>query len=161
MAQKQLKNDDSRAEVEIPYFEGVCFDPDTYTIHGNYNDEVSAHRAKKCWLEAFNQHFNIEKDSDLHIFVEPSNCGSFLLNCRFASASAKYAFWKCTNNQAPEVQYVLETAHIPICDSRYDELLTAPDLRSIFELPMVTNPPASHRPGSKLQKILDKVLERN
>ena len=161
MAQEQLKNINSRTEVEIRYFEGVCFDPDTYTIHGNYSDEVSAHRAKKCWLDILNQQFDIEKDSDLVVFIEPSNCGSFLLNCRFSSASAKYAFWKCTNNQAPEVQYVLETAHIPICDSRYEELLQAPDLRSIFELPMVTNPPLAHRPASKLQKILDKVLERN
>ncbi len=143
---------------EIPYFEGVCFDPDTDTIHGNYVDELSAYRAKKAWLEALKFNFSLKADSDLIVAIETTEMNSFVLSCRFYSSTAKYAFWKITNNQSPEAQYIIETAHIPICDSRYDEILTAPDLRSVYELS--TNSRQSLITGSKLNEILQKIVSK-
>ncbi len=144
---------------EIPYFEGVCFDPDTDTIHGNYPDEISAYRAKKAWLEALKFNFSLKGgDQDLVVAIEVTEMNSFVLSCRFYSATAKYAFWKITNNQSPEVQYIIETAHIPICDSRYEEILTAPDLRSVYDL--TTTARQNLLTGSKLNDILQKIVSK-
>ena len=155
---KNLEND--LVLKELPYFEGVCFDPDVNAIYGNYKDEISAYRAKKAWAEALRFNFSLDKE-DIEFKISNSNQDTFVLICSFCSATAKYAFWKITNHQAPEAQYIIETAHIPICDSRYDEILTAPDLKSIYDLPLVTNPRLSQKiktPTRTLNKILKSVL---
>lgn len=143
---------------EIPYFEGVCFDPDTDTIHGNYADEISAYRAKKAWLEAFRFNFSLKGEQDLVLAIETTEMNSFVLSCRFFSSTAKYAFWKITNNQSPEVQYIIETAHIPICNSRYEEILSAPDLRSVYDL--TRSERQNLLTGSKLSEILQKIVNK-
>ena len=54
--------------------------------------------------------------------------GVFTLQCEFVSACGRYAFWRLTNNQAPEAQYLIETAHIPNAELREAEFHAASDL---------------------------------
>jgi hypothetical protein len=146
-------------------FLGVCFNPDSNTIIGNYNDQISAYRARKCWQEALRLHFNLENGSDFKITVHSQSEDIFNISCQFISATARYCFWKITNNQSPEVQYVIETAHIPMCEARYEEILKAPDLKSIYDLPLVTAPKKDLVENKKSPKsfstILRKVLDQD
>lgn len=118
--------------------EGVTFDPEEISLHGCYRDEISAHRAKKLWVETFESNFILENEFDFSISVMELAPGhGFLLSCEFLTACARYAFWRLTNNQAPEAQYIIETAHIPMCESRHEDILRAPDMRSIYDEPMI------------------------
>lgn len=159
MAQIQTQESLLHAPVrELPYFEGVCFDADTDTLHGNYTDELSAYRARKGWKESLRLTFGLEDGFDFISVIETSNHNTYVVSCRFISASGKYAFWKITNNRSPESQYVIETAHIPVCDNRYEDILKAPDMRSIFSL-VAEKSLSLPREQSKLRKILRKIQQ--
>ena len=139
---------------EISYAEGVCFDPEAVTIEGKYLDELSAHRAKKGWVETLEVNFLLDPAYDVIFKVaNAAEATQYILRCEFVSACARYAFWRLTNNQAPEAQYQIETAHIPDCKSRHLEFLTAPDMRSVFEEPMVLRGDGALRPRSGLSRI--------
>ena len=137
--------------------EGVTFDPEEISLHGCYRDEISAHRAKKLWIETLETNFILDNEYDFFMDVQELGDGhGFLLSCEFQTASARYAFWRLTNNQAPEAQYVIETAHIPYCESRHEDILRAPDLRSIHEEPMIFS--GAYRPhGSKRRNVYDMI----
>jgi hypothetical protein len=126
---------------------GVCFDPDSVTLQGSYSDEISAYRAKKLWAETLEMNFLLDEKHDFALSVSSNlDANQFLLNCKFLTACGRYAFWRITNNQAPEAQYVIETAHIPMCESRHNEILRAPDMRPLHDEPLVL--------GSALSDIL-------
>lgn len=118
---------------------GVCFDPESIRLDGYYPDEISAHRAKRVWTEALEGHFLLEQseDFDMQVLRSESNEEFFRLSCNFKTACARYAFWRLTNSQAPEAQYVIETAHIPRAESQSESFLFAPDMRSVEEGPLV------------------------
>jgi hypothetical protein len=115
---------------------GVCFDPDNVTLDGVYIDELSAYRAKKCWIEALENHFLLEPEHDFFLQIEAIN-GEQRLRCEFVTACARYAFWRLTNNQAPEAQYIIETAHIPKGESQFERFMQAPDLCQVGEGPLI------------------------
>lgn len=119
---------------ELQWAEGVSFDPEHITLEGIYSDQLSAYRAKKVWLETLETNFLLESDHDFALRVR-SNASErrYVLRCEFLTACARYAFWRLTNNQAPEAQYIIETAHIPNGELSQDQLMEAPDLRSIHE----------------------------
>ncbi len=138
----------------------VMFDSDLVTLIGVYSDEISAHRARKLWMETFADSFLLESKSDYTIVVSRDESGKFLLNCVFESACGRYAFWRLTNNQAPEAQYIIETAHIPLCDSHQEEIIHAPDLRSIHDEPnttMIARLKASTGLPSFLKSLVSKI----
>jgi hypothetical protein len=124
--------------------EGVCFDPTNATLCGFYADEISAHRAKRLWGNTLELHFLLDTNIDFDVKVkrtisDPSEDSDntdgtlkFQLTCSFKTACARYAFWRLTNHQAPEAQYLIETAHIPDCASRQLDILSVPDLRSVY-----------------------------
>lgn len=133
--------------TEILEQEGVCFDPDNVTLQGSYTDELSAHRARRLWAETLEEYFLLENNHDIVFSVLPDlEKHVFTLTCTFSTACARYAFWRLTNNQAPEVQYVIETAHIPLCDSRHEDILKAPDLRPLHEEAMIWSGGPRNRP---------------
>ena len=118
--------------------EGVCFDPDRVSLEGVYKDELSAFRAKRVWIEALESTFLLDHSHDLAFITGKYNDSDrYFLSCQFVTACARYAFWRLTNHQAPEAQYIIETAHIPDCELRQDDLLYAPDMRPIHEEPEV------------------------
>ena len=149
---------------ELPRDLGVCFDPDRVVLQGVYPDEISAHRAKRLWSQTLSSHFLLDAENDFRLQVNGSTeTGKFVLTCSFLTACGRYAFWRITNNQAPETQYVIETAHIPICSSRHEDILCAPDLHSIHEEPLILStgeltdllfPPRKPKFSSWLKKLL-------
>ncbi|MBX7143334.1 MAG: hypothetical protein K1X79_02675 [Oligoflexia bacterium] len=115
---------------EFAYSEGVCFDPERITLEGLYCDQLSAYRARRVWEETLGHSFLLEPKHDFILRVKAVGSEPrYALRCEFLTACARYAFWRLTNNQAPEAQYIIETAHIPQAESRQDELWTAPDLK--------------------------------
>jgi hypothetical protein len=115
---------------------GVCFDPENVTLEGVYADELSAYRARKCWAEALENHFLLEPEHDFFVVIDDST-DDYRLRCEFITACARYAFWRLTNNQAPEAQYIIETAHIPKGESQFERFMQAPDMCHIGDGPLI------------------------
>lgn len=140
---------------------GVCFDPESTTLTGVYTDEISAHRAKRLWIDTLEVNFLLDLEHDFVIKLVPDlEAHQFMLTCRFSSACARYAFWRLTNNQAPEAQYIIETAHIPVCESRHHDILRAPDMRNIQENPLILRGDGTLTPKSSLSDWLRAVLQK-
>ncbi len=84
---------------------GLIFDADAVTLLGKYSDELSAHRAKKKWIEVFNTYFLLDSERDYEMQVHSSLSDmSFVIHCSFTSACGRYAFWRLINHQAPEAE---------------------------------------------------------
>lgn len=93
---------------------GLIYDAETVTLLGKYNDELSAYRARKKWVEVLNSYFLLERDRDYEMFVESDLSESyFVVNCCFSSACGRYAFWRLINHQAPEAEHRLGCASLP------------------------------------------------
>ena len=119
---------------EIAQFASVCFDAEGLRLQGKYSDQLSAYRAKKIWAHTLETCFLLDSGYDFKIKVQTeSEDDNFGLVCEFLSACARYAFWRLTNHQAPEAQYLIETAHIPNAASRQGDFVAAPDLRCLME----------------------------
>ena len=141
---------------------GICYDPENIVIYGWYPDELSAFRAKKVWRLTLEENFLLEEEHD---FTQKVLTNGELLRygveCSFKTACARYAFWRITNNQAPEAQYMLETAHIPASIFNHDDILTAPDLRSIHDEPIIlsgSNGLKRNLDGWSLKSFLQRIL---
>ena len=93
---------------------GLWYDAERLILEGIYLDEVSAYRAKKSWIKSFELNFLLEEIHDFKVKVgfEPDSA-RYHVQCTFTSACGRYAFWRLTHHQAPEVQFALETAHLP------------------------------------------------
>jgi hypothetical protein len=97
----------------------VHFDFERLSIRGVYGDQLSAYRAKRTWTEAFQDQFLLDNEHDFRLFVVSNvEQQSFVLSCEFLSACGRYAFWRLTHNQAPDVQYAVETGHLPHCSAK-------------------------------------------
>lgn len=96
---------------------GLWYDSDRLLLEGIYLDEITAYRARKKWIEALETNFLLEERHDFTIKVRRAARGEhYSVRCGFASACGRYAFWRLTHHQAPEVQFLLETAHLPHVD---------------------------------------------
>jgi len=150
---------------EIPIYSGVSFNAGNLTLNGQYPNELAAHRAKRVWVSTLENSFLLDKSTDFSVQVSSENdCESFNLVCEFSSACARYAFWRLTNNQAPEAQYLIETGHIPAGEAHYEDMLRAHDL---VEEPMVLEggvlPQSGIRHGATrgpLHDIVQKIMSR-
>lgn len=138
--------------------DGVCFDAEKISLRGSYSDEISLYRAKKLWIETLMTSFLLENETDFQFTTSRDENSKFILTCEFKSACARYAFWRITNNQAPDAQYIIETAHIPVCSSRQDEILHAPDLRSINDAPYT--PSNRARRNTSIQDMLKNLVDK-
>lgn len=93
---------------------GLWYDAEKLILEGIYSDEVSAYRARKSWIKTFEMNFLLEETHDFRVKVGwDSDDGRYHVQCAFTSACGRYAFWRLTHHQAPEVQFCLETAHLP------------------------------------------------
>lgn len=85
--------------------EGLIYDADSVVLAGKYGDELSAHRARKHWVEVLNNYFLLEQERDYEIWVTSSlQENYFVISCCFVSACGRYAFWRLVNQQAPEAE---------------------------------------------------------
>ena len=127
-----IKSQFQEGESALIFSSEILFDKDTITLFARYHDELSAHRSKRVWVETFESHFLLEQGTDYQLEVKKEDTELetfFVLRCKFISACARYAFWRITNQQAPEAQYVLETAHIPFTDESWLDFHASSDLR--------------------------------
>lgn len=93
---------------------GLWYDAEKLVLEGIYLDEVSAYRARRSWIKAFEMNFLLEEIHDFKVKVGfDSDEQRYHVQCTFVSACGRYAFWRLTHHQAPEVQFILETAHLP------------------------------------------------
>lgn len=122
--------------------DGVCYDPDSITLEGWYTDELSAFRARRNWADTLQSQFLLEEQDFSLQVTHVAQADRYLLKCGFLSACARYAFWRLTNGQAPEAQYLIETAHIPGGESNFEDFLRAPDMREASQSgPLVLGAP--------------------
>lgn len=150
MQYEQLDLRPIEALGDIAFSSDISFDPDEISLRGVYADQLSAYRAKKIWVETLESCFLLAHGQDFTVGVRSSlEKSEFNLTCQFDSACARYAFWRLTNHQAPEAQYLIETAHIPASNSRHEDFLFAPDMRSAIEQSL---DPAREKTGPNIQK---------
>ncbi|MCB9030679.1 MAG: hypothetical protein H6619_06465 [Deltaproteobacteria bacterium] len=139
---------------------GVCFDANNIVLQGIYFDEISLFRARRKWVTTFENSFMLQHDKDFTLETSKNyDDHSFSLLCSFHTACGRYAFWRITNYQAPEAQYEIETAHIPYCESRKDDIFMAPDLMPIEQSPLVLSGVKRERKDSMLEKLMDAILQ--
>ena len=149
---KQLP--ESKEETELK--PGVCFDPEEALLEGVYEDELSAHRAKRGWTKALETNFLLDIDHDFYLKVKSANSQHHVLICEFKTACGRYAFWRLTHNQAPDTQYVIETAHIPNAEAHLAEISYSKDLE-----PFVDRELEDYRPkASPLRKTVQTALKK-
>jgi hypothetical protein len=149
-----LRNDArSNALPAANLLPALQFDVHALSLHGVYSDELSAHRAKRSWIRSLDQNFLLDRGSDYEMLMSSDlDQGRFCVKCNFTSACGRYAFWRLVNNQAPEVQYLLETAHVPTCDLDMG-LVSAPDLQ-----PMMTIPEKTTSITASLRQLFRRLL---
>jgi hypothetical protein len=87
------------------YKNGLIFDADGVNLFGKYQDEMSAWRAKKEWIDVLHDYFLLEpeRDYEINVISNLSNM-TFCLKSNFTSACGRYAFWRLINHQAPEAE---------------------------------------------------------
>ncbi len=148
---------------EVPAGGSVCFDPDNIRLEGSYSDQILAYRARRIWTETLERCFLLDLSHDFEIKVITNTSeGGFTLRCGFLTACARYAFWRLTNQQAPEAQYLIETGHIPHCESQHDEFACAPDLRPIEEAPIkpLVDEPNEGNLRASVKSLIERIKRR-
>ncbi len=87
------------------YKEGLIYDAESVILAGKYSDEMSAHRAKKTWIDVLGSYFLLESERDYELWVTTDITKEyFVVHCCFISACGRYAFWRLVNQQAPEAE---------------------------------------------------------
>lgn len=112
---------------------GLWYDAEKLILEGIYLDEVSAYRARRSWIKTFEMNFLLEEIHDFKVkVVFERDEDKYHVQCTFTSACGRYAFWRLTHHQAPEVQFTLETAHLPHMTSlRFEEPSIEPEIESV------------------------------
>jgi hypothetical protein len=112
---------------------GLWYDAEKLILEGIYLDEVSAYRARRSWIKTFEMNFLLEEIHDFKVkVVFESDEGRYHVQCTFTSACGRYAFWRLTHHQAPEVQFTLETAHLPhVTSLRFEEPSIESEIESV------------------------------
>ncbi len=138
----EQERDCSGANELDPEGVGLWYDSDRLTLSGVYLDEITAYRARKRWIEALEINFLLEERHDFAIKVRAAHGGKlYKVRCDFQTACGRYAFWRLTHHQAPEVQFLLETAHLPQVGMDDFERMSSPDTEDFVPLspPLVRN----------------------
>lgn len=112
MHQSEIELPGSAIDYSLGF--GLWYDADRLVLEGAYLDEITAYRARKRWIQTLETNFLLEDSHDFRIKVRVDpDAEHYQVRCDFLSACGRYAFWRLTHHQAPEVQYMLETAHLP------------------------------------------------
>lgn len=115
---------DSAKRTSIEIDGGLTYNADQTSIEGVYPDELSLHRAKRTWCSVLETDFLLIPNADFKFNLSTDqNNGQFLIACSFTSACGRYAFWRLINEQVPEVQFLLETAHMSHRYKDYSSLI--------------------------------------
>lgn len=142
---------------------GLWYDADRLVLEGLYLDEITAYRARKRWMQTLEANFLLEGQHDFRIKVRMvPESGRYRVRCDFLSACGRYAFWRLTHHQAPEVQYMLETAHLPTV-AMAPGFVALPETEELLEGSsfILNTPPVTSRPraGGALPQVRALVLK--
>lgn len=165
MSQEGFGSEVSELSIEQQRVDGVSFDPEHITLEGSYTDQISAYRARRVWVSTLTESFLLEIDHDFKLKVEMnSESARYFLRCEFLTACARYAFWRLTNNQAPEAQYIIETAHIPNSETRQEDFWRTPDLKAkgkenqqLAEYYLTSIQTEQHGVLATIKRLIDKI----
>jgi hypothetical protein len=161
----QSEVDIQGAAAEYSLGLGLWYDADRLVLEGLYLDEITAYRARKRWIQTLETNFLLEGLHDFRIRVRAvPEAGRYRVRCDFLSACGRYAFWRLTHHQAPEVQYMLETAHLPTVTMapgfadlpETDELLEGGSF--ILNTPPVSSRQPSHGPLPRARRLVSRVV---
>jgi len=120
----------------------IQFCLDTTSLTGFYSDELACYRARRVWKTVFERTFLLNSECDFTMETNSDEeAPSFSLRCTFNSPSGRYVLWRLANDQAPESQYTIETAHVPDSESMHDQLVSAPDLVAAGSSPTILQEP--------------------
>ncbi len=149
--ENSVSQDESKsAAIEIEG--GLTYNPDQVSIEGTYSDELSQYRAKKAWCSILETDFLLIPEADFHFHLnKDTEANHFVIACSFTSACGRYAFWRLINEQVPEVQFMLETAHI---SHRYK------DISSMIEGMERSNEPARGSFGKGVAQLFSRAVTR-
>jgi len=153
---KELKDQNFEEDLKP----GVCFDPEEALLEGIYEDELSAHRAKRGWTKALETNFLLDSGHDFFLKVKNPSSQHHVLICEFKTACGRYAFWRLTHNQAPDTQYIIETAHIPSSDMYANEIGFARDLEPFVDREFEDFKKAEKPLKDTVQKAIKKMINR-
>lgn len=144
---------------------GLWYDADRLVLEGLYLDEITAYRARKRWIQTLESNFLLEEQHDFRIKVRAVHeTGRYQVRCDFLSACGRYAFWRLTHHQAPEVQSMLETAHLPTMTMvpAYADLPEGDDLLGggsfILSTPPVSSQLGKAYPLSRVEAMVSRVV---
>lgn len=140
----------------------VRFDLDQAILRGRYQDELSAHRAKRGWGQILKDTFLLEPAEDYTFNVKKDE-QSYVLACEFTSACGRYAFWRLMNHQAPDIQYMIEIAHFPTIKPENSENGDNVDISQLpkgdFSFGNIQNRYTLENP-SKLAQVIRSLIDR-
>jgi hypothetical protein len=140
---------------------GLWYDPDRLIVEGVYHDEVTAYRARKRWIEALEHNFLLEESHDFSLKVRRSRGGKhFRVRCDFLTACGRYAFWRLTHHQAPEVQLILETAHLPHAAQAAQRKLYVDDDEMFLSIDQMEHRPCMITQGTDSEPYLRKAMRQ-
>jgi len=136
----------------------IQFCLDTTSLTGFYSDELACYRARRVWKTVFERTFLLKSECDFIMETESSEEGQpFSLRCFFNSPSGRYALWRLANDQAPESQYTIETAHVPDSEAMHEQLISAPDLVAAGSSPTILHAP--DETTRLIKNICDKIKQ--
>ncbi len=101
-----MKSENSELAADLSKFKpGLIFDADGVCLFGKHQDEMSAWRSKRRWVEVLHDYFllELERDYDIEV-ISDLHTMTFAVSCTFSSACGRYAFWRLINHQAPEAE---------------------------------------------------------
>ena len=101
-----MKSENSELAADLSKFKpGLIFDADGVCLFGKHQDEMSAWRSKRRWVEVLHDYFllELERDYDIEV-ISDLDTMTFAVSCTFSSACGRYAFWRLINHQAPEAE---------------------------------------------------------
>jgi len=131
-------------DLKAPSGLGLWYDAERLLLEGVYLDEITAYRARRRWIKTLEANFLLECDHDFSMKVFAEDKGErYVVRCSLLTACGRYAFWRLTHHQAPEVQFLLETAHLPCMSVRPTsaEAFLSDDMADLRSL--VFQPPTS------------------
>lgn len=152
MQQPGITVEQSGGEIAVGL--GLWYDAERLMLEGVYLDEVTAYRARKGWIEAFETNFLLEERVDFRVRVlRQERAPRFSVVCEFMTACGRYAFWRLTHHQAPEVQFILETAHLPAFQFSDGPSLPEPQVVQ----PRKEHGTAAAPPGEAEQEVWERI----
>ena len=92
----------------------IMYDVDGVALHGKFDNELAAYRARTEWEDVLKNYFLLEQERDYQLEIAGSlERHLFVLTCNFCSACGRYAFWRLIHHQAPEAEQDLLSSAVP------------------------------------------------